>query len=179
MIFFYLLNICFLFHQVVGPVIVKSFPPVFTDTLILSLRKDSYSKNHLYTEWESASFDPYELASGYIGVLEYKTGMCVTVVGVKCKTLWLRNQHSSYLYLCWMFAIVTSVTHDSMYYVSVDVTQGSDLSNFQPVTSSNSVPGLCEWTSPPTCLALPLSLLQWNIHGQHDYKVDLGLCYGL
>ena len=80
-----------------GPVIVKSFPPVFTNILTVSLREDSHSKNHLYTEWESTSFDPYELATGYIGVLEYKTGMCVTMLGVNQKTPCLRDQNSSIL----------------------------------------------------------------------------------
>ena len=53
------------------------------------------------------------------------------------------------------------------------MTSNSMLSPYEPLTAASSVPGVCTWTSPPTCLAVPVSTLQWNVHGQHEYQLHL------
>lgn len=39
----------------------------------------------------------------------------------------------------------------------------------------SSVPGVCTWTDPPTCVSIPVDDLQWRLHGRHAYYVSLKL----
>ena len=32
---------------------------------------------------------------------------------------------------------------------------------------------LCPWTSPPSCLAVPLASLDWDVHTGHKYRLQL------
>ena len=50
-----------------------------------------------------------------------------------------------------------------------------DVKTFSPLTEDTSVPGLCVWTTPPTCVAIPVEDLQWRLHGRHSYYVTLKL----
>ena len=43
------------------------------------------------------------------------------------------------------------------------------------LTQESSVSGLCTWTEPPTCVAIPVSGLQWRLHGRHLYYMSLKL----
>ncbi|KAI0232203.1 hypothetical protein LSAT2_017453, partial [Lamellibrachia satsuma] len=49
------------------------------------------------------------------------------------------------------------------------------IKEFVSLTQASSVSGLCTWTEPPTCVAIPLSGLQWNLHGRHSYYMSLKL----
>ena len=50
-----------------------------------------------------------------------------------------------------------------------------DVKAFSPLTEDTSVPGICAWTTPPTCVAIPVEDLQWRLHGRHSYYVTLKL----
>ena len=60
-------------------------------------------------------------------------------------------------------------------FLAGDSVGGSNLVPFQPLSSADSVAGVCEWTDPPLCVAVPLSSLQWHLHGDHQYVVTLML----
>ncbi|XP_077866322.1 uncharacterized protein LOC144354078 [Saccoglossus kowalevskii] len=51
-----------------------------------------------------------------------------------------------------------------------DFEGGSNLLQFTPVTSYQDV---CELSIPPTCVAIPTSILDWQLHGEHDYFVSI------
>ncbi|KAK2158684.1 hypothetical protein NP493_1763g00001 [Ridgeia piscesae] len=54
--------------------------------------------------------------------------------------------------------------------------RGTDnVKRFVSLTQHISVPGLCTWTEPPTCVATPVDKLQWRLHGRHSYYVTLKL----
>ena len=54
--------------------------------------------------------------------------------------------------------------------------RGTDnVKRFVSLTQHTSVPGLCTWTEPPTCVATPVDQLQWRLHGRHSYYVTLKL----
>ena len=50
-----------------------------------------------------------------------------------------------------------------------------NIKEFASLTQESSVSGLCEWTDPPVCLAIPVKDLQWRLHGRHWYYVSLKL----
>jgi len=53
---------------------------------------------------------------------------------------------------------------------------GTDnVKQFVSLTQESSVSGLCAWTHPPTCVAIPVRDLQWRLHGRHSYYVSLKL----
>ena len=53
---------------------------------------------------------------------------------------------------------------------------GTDnIKEFASLTQQSSVSGLCDWTDPPVCLAIPVKDLQWRLHGRHWYYVSLKL----
>ena len=53
---------------------------------------------------------------------------------------------------------------------------GTDnIKEFASLTQESSVSGLCEWTDPPVCLAIPVKDLQWRLHGHHWYYLSLKL----
>ena len=54
---------------------VKPFPPVFTETLTVSLTAGDNNQKYMYTEWGSSTYDSYEEDIGYISLLEYKIGV--------------------------------------------------------------------------------------------------------
>ena len=45
--------------------------------------------------------------------------------------------------------------------------------SYQEIDQSMNVPDMCVWSNPPTCLAVPVSLLDWDIHGKQEYQVKL------
>ena len=50
-----------------------------------------------------------------------------------------------------------------------------NVKRFVSLTQDISVPGLCTWTEPPTCVATPVDQLQWRLNGRHSYYVTLRL----
>ena len=52
---------------------------------------------------------------------------------------------------------------------------GHEVRSFSPVIDSTIPSGVCQVTSPPTCAALPVSDLPWELHGRHTYYITLEL----
>ncbi|KAK2183533.1 hypothetical protein NP493_308g03123 [Ridgeia piscesae] len=62
------------------------------------------------------------------------------------------------------------------YSYAVGHSRGADnVKSFSQLTEGSSVPRLCTWTTPPTCVATPVGDLQWRLHGRHSYYVTLKL----
>ena len=74
-----------------------------------------------------------------------------------------------------VFFVTIGITHLYNANFSVDKTVDSQIIPTQILAESGSVAGVCDWTSPPSCLAQPLSTLHGHIHSNHEYQVRLGL----
>ncbi|KAI0242789.1 hypothetical protein LSAT2_011095 [Lamellibrachia satsuma] len=62
------------------------------------------------------------------------------------------------------------------YSYAVGHSHGTDnVKEFSPFMHDSSVPGVCTWTDPPTCVSIPVDDLQWRLHGRHAYYVSLKL----
>ena len=51
--------------------------------------------------------------------------------------------------------------------------EGEETQPYQPITTDNTHDELCTWFGIPTCVAIPVSSLDWHLHGGHDYYVSL------
>ena len=79
-----------------------------------------------------------------------------------------------YLILSYTILYYLILSYTILYYAGHS--RGADnVKSFSQLTEGSSVPGLCTWTTPPTCVATPVGDLQWRLHGRHSYYVTLKL----
>ena len=49
----------------------------------------------------------------------------------------------------------------------------NEAASYKELDDSLNVPELCAQTTPPSCLAVPLASLDWDVHAGHKYRLQL------
>ena len=69
-----------------------------------------------------------------------------------------------------MLSIITVVLDTQKQYFPQETSPGTaNVKQFVSLTQHVGVSGLCTWTEPPTCVAIPVEDLQWRLHGRHSF----------